>query len=314
MTMKWQRNGLIFNLNNYSFDWLRSHAMTPTPILMNDRIRVFYAGRNLEGQCCVSFFDLDLNDHDNIINYSKHPVLLPGKKGRHDDCGVICTSAVIVEKKLFLYYTAYSIAGTVPYRNSIGVAYSDDYGESFTKTFPGPILDRTNLEPYFVISPCVIKSGDQWHMWYASCTDWIEINSRLESLYHIKYASSINGVDWHQKNITCIPPEHKFEANARPSVIIHNTKLHMWYTYRGSNDFRDGVDSYKIAYAQGNIKDPTTWENKAKPINFVHSKSSTYDSSMQSYPGILQTDSRLLMFYNGNGFGIDGVCLATLDE
>ena len=35
---------------------------------------------------------------------------------------------------------------------------------------------------------------------------------------------------------------------------------------------------------------------------------------MQAYPAILPVDDKIYMFYNGNGFGVDGFGCAILDE
>ncbi len=92
--------------------------------------------------------------------------------------------------------------------------------------------------------------NNKWRMWYASGTKWIALNDRPESLYKIKYCHSSDGIHWKRENITCIEPKTSLEANVRPSVIKENNKYKMWFCYRGSYDFRDGKDSYRIGYAE----------------------------------------------------------------
>ena len=307
--MNWKKKGLIFDINKFDIPWLKSHAMTPTPLLYEDRIRVFYTGRAHNGESKISYVDLDLNDPTKIIYVHKEPLFELGKNGMFDDSGTICTSVIRVGSKIYLYYTAYSMSVKVPYRNSIGVAVSDDNGNSFRRMFDGPILDRDRLEPFFVISPCVIKQNDLFHLWYASATDWLYINNNFESVYHIKYAHSIDGLNWVRENISCIIPKHLEEANARPSVIIIGERMFMWYTFRGSRDFRNGIDSYRIGFAEANISNPTIWTRKDEEYD-TFNDGSEYDNLMQAYPAVIAVDEKNIMFYNGNAFGKDGFCCA----
>ncbi|MEQ9187351.1 MAG: hypothetical protein RLP15_06415 [Cryomorphaceae bacterium] len=307
--MKWKKLGLVFDLTTHKPGWLKSHAMTPTPLELEDKIRVYYTGRDQNGQSRISFVDLDKKDPSKVIYVHDAPVMDIGKIGMFDDCGTICTCAVEDNGRILLYYTAYSVSYKVPYKNAIGVGISTDGGLSFTRAFDGPIVDRSKEEPYFVISPWVLKHHDEWHMWYASATDWILVNDKPESIYHIKYASSKDGLEWKHNNASCIHPIKPTEANARPAVILDGEQLKMWFTFRGSFDFRDGEDSYRIGYAEAGIQSPTTWQRiETSPASSL--EVDPYDETMQAYPSIIRINGKLLMFYNGNGFGVNGFCVA----
>jgi predicted GH43/DUF377 family glycosyl hydrolase len=310
--MNWKKLGLIFDLKKNKLDWLKSHAMTPTPLLFQDKIRVYYSGRSENGKSMISFVDLDRNDPKKIIYINKKPLFNVGDIGMFDDSGTIVTSVVKVDSIVYLYYTAYSMSVLVPYRNSIGVAISHDGGNTFNRMFDGPILDRSIEEPFFVISPWVIKKGNDWHLWYASCDKWITIEGKPESVYHIKYASSKDGLKWIRKNESCILPLNKEEANARPTVIEEDGKFKMWFTYRGSRDFRDGLDSYRIGYAEADIHSPNNWKRKDDKVG-IKPGPDEFDNLMQAYPSVIKFDDKKVIFYNGNGFGVDGFCAAISD-
>ncbi|MGE0932119.1 hypothetical protein [Peijinzhouia sedimentorum] len=307
--MKWIKKGFVFKPSEHNLSWHKSHAMTPTPLLYDDKIRVFYAGRSSVGQSQISYFDLDREDPTKLLYVHPQPLFAVGPRGCFDDSGTICTSAVRIENTVYIYYTAYSLSVTVPYRNSIGVAISEDGGSTFRRMFEGPIVDRSKFEPYFVISPWVLKSGKDWHMWYASATNWILVDDKAESLYHIKYAKSTNGIEWIRENKSCILPKQPEEANARPSVIVDEGKFKMWFTYRGSRDFRDGLDSYRIGYAEAPLNSPDEWQRIDEKSGIIPGPDE-FDNLMQAYPAILKVDNELMMFYNGNGFGAEGVLLA----
>ena len=307
--MSWKKLGLVFNIGDYDIPWLKSHAMTPTPLIYEDYIRVFYSGRSHSGESKISYVDLDISDPTRIIYAHKDPLFEPGGPGTFDDSGVICTCALRVDDKVYLYYTAYSMSVKVPYRNSIGVAVSEDNGNTFKRMFDGPILDRDRFEPYFVISPWVIKDKEKFHLWYSSSTGWLKVKDNLESIYHIKYARSEDGLNWIRENKSCILPAYPEESIARPTVIMEDGKLKMWFTYRGSRDFRDGVESYRIGYAESNSNEPDRWVRKDSE-NGIPIEKNNYDNLMQCYPSVISTKKYKLLIYNGNSFGKEGFCCA----
>ena len=83
----------------------------------------------------------------------------------------------------------------------------------------------------------------------------------------------------------------------------------MWYCYRGSFDYRDGVDSYKIGYAES--MDGMNWERKDKDVGIDVSENG-FDSKMMAYPSVIKIKNKKHMFYNGNSFGIEGIGYAIL--
>ncbi len=146
--MAWEKIGLIFNIKKYDISWLKSHAMLPTPLLLDDRIRVYYTGRDENGHSRISFVDLDREDPTKIIYVHPDPILEVGKLGAFDDSGMLCTCTIKYNDKIFLYYNGYNIRVTVPYTNAIGVLVSED-GVNFKRIFKGPILDRWIWDPFF---------------------------------------------------------------------------------------------------------------------------------------------------------------------
>jgi len=78
----------------------------------------------------------------------------------------------------------------------------------------------------------------------------------------------------------------------------------MWFAYRGSFDFRDGEDSYRIGYAES--KDAVKW-NRMDDRSGIKFSESGWDSKMQTYPNVIEHKGRKLLFYNGNGFGKTGI-------
>lgn len=309
--MAWRKLGMIFNLSKYNIGWIKSHAMLPTPLLLEDRIRVYFTGRDFDGHSRISFVDLKRENPEKIIYVHDKPLLEVGKLGTFDDSGTTATCAIKMGKDIYLYYNGYNRRVTIPYSNSIGIAVSNDGGMTFSRLFEGPIVDRNAREPYFAIGAWVMRENEIWHMWYGSGTGWLMVQRKPEPLYVIKYAKSLDGINWQRDNITCIHPMTQEEANVRGTVIKENNKYKMWFCYRGSRDFRDGVDSYRIGYAES--EDGINWQRDDSRAGIELSESG-WDSKMQAYPAVIDVNGKLYMFYNGNGFGYEGFGCAVWEE
>ena len=305
--MAWEKLGLIFDIRAHDIPWLKSHALLPTPLLLEDRLRIFYTGRDLNGQSRISYIDIDRHDPKEILSIHDRPLLDIGKVGTFDDCGTVGTCVVHNEGRILLYYNGYNVRNTVPWSNALGVAVSHDGGANFEKMFEGPILDRDKYDPYFTITPGIFRERDVWHMWYTSGTGWKKVNGRQEPLYVIKYATSSDGLSWQRDNVTCINGAFPEEATARATVVKDGEIFKMWFCYRGSNDFRDGVDSYRIGYAEASGEEPTRWlrNDSLAGISFGPED---FDSKMQAYPAVIDVDDQRFLFYSGNGFGAFGFC------
>lgn len=301
----WQKLGLIFKLNQHMQPWMKSHALMPTPLLLKDRIRVYFTVRHADGASRICFADVDRADPTNILHVHDKPLLEPGAIGTFDDSGTVGTFALEHEGKIYLYYNGYNVRVKVPWSNAIGLAVSEDGGTTFRKAFEGPVIDRNHLEPYFAITPWILKENGQFRCWYTSATGWVPVEGKApEPLYVIKYAQSADGVTWARENRTCIHPLDAEEANARGSVIKHGGLYKMWFIFRGSRDFRDGTDAYRMGYAES--ADGLTWTRDDARAGIPPGAEGEWDARMQAYPAVIEADGRLLMFYNGNGFGAEG--------
>ncbi|MGB5944421.1 MAG: hypothetical protein WBG71_16165 [Leeuwenhoekiella sp.] len=302
--MQWIKKGVIFKTDN-NYDWMVSHACVPTVYVLDENtFRIFFSPRNKSGQSMLTFLDVEADDPSKIKYIHDRPIMELGELGTFDDGGIMPCCVVKKGNELYLYYVGWNPSDSVPYRNSIGLAVSTNKGETFERMFPGPIVDRNRHEPFFTASPYIMKEEDIWHMWYASSTGFVKVSDKVEPLYIIKYASSTNGIDWKRENITCIKPKSEYEANARASVLKEDGMYKMWFAYRGSFDFRDGKDSYRIGYAES--QDAVNWDRMDEKAGIRFSESG-WDSKMQTYPNVIKHNGRKILFYNGNGFGKTGM-------
>lgn len=301
----WHKKGRIHHINHYN-EWMVSHACVPTALLIDkDTIRIYYAPRNSDGRSIPTYIDVSAENPEEVLYIHPEPILGLGELGTFDDGGIMpCSVVRLSETCIYMYYVGWNASVLVPYRNAIGLAISHDNGKTFQKAYPGAIVERNRDEPFFTASPYVMKQDNKWIMWYASSTGFVINQGKPEPLYEIKYAYSDDGISWNRPNITCIPPAEKYQCTARPTVISEDGKYKMWFTYRGSFDYRDGKDSYQIGYAESENGIDWTRNDKASGIEFSESG---WDSSMQTYPSVIKVNGRKILFYNGNGFGKTGI-------
>jgi len=310
LKMKCRKHGLIFAPNNAG-GWMKTHAQVPTPLCGDGFIRVYFSSRPEPNLSLTTFVDLDADDPARVLRLNPKPILELGKPGTFDEHGIMPSCAIRDGSRVLLYYSGWSRGVSIPYTNSTGLATSEDGGETFRKVSEGPVLGKSLHNPYSATSPCVLQEGEAWHMWYCSGTGWLEIAGKPEHTYDIKYACSSDGIAWFPSGRAVIGQRTNYEALTRPFVIKRVDGYHMWFCYRGSHSFRDGEDAYRIGYAYS--QDLLHWQREDDNAGISPSQTG-WDSKMIAYPAVAVVRGRTLMFYNGNGFGVDGFGYASLQE
>jgi hypothetical protein len=247
---------------------------------------------------------MDIKYPGEILCWSEKPVLGVGELGTFDESGAMGDWIVAQEGNFFLYYTGWNLGVTVPFRNAIGLAVSEDGGHNFVRYSKGPILDRNIHDPCFVSNSCILVDKEKWRMWYLSCDQWKIEGDIPKHYYHLKYAESDDGIQWERNGIVCIDFRSQDEyAISRPSVLKNGGKYKMWYSYRGR--------SYRIGYAESD--NGIEWVRKDEEVGIDVSESG-WDSEMIEYPYIFDHEGQRYMLYNGNGYGRTGIGLAVLEE
>lgn len=312
--MQWVKKGVIFAPSGER-SWMRSHACVPVVDRVSDDVlRIYFGPRDASGKSHATFIEVEADDPSKILYVHDQPILSPGRVGTFDDSGIMPSSIVDHAGRKYLYYIGWNQGVTVSYRNSVGLAVSDDGGRSFTRMFEGPVVDRTRLEPYFCASPFAMFDPDdgKWKLWYASSTGWTVVDGRTEPLYQIMYADSDDGIEWRREQQVCIPYSFAGEANARPTVWKEKGRYRMIYCFRGSVGYRtDKAQSYRLGYAESN--DGVDWTRMDEAVGIERSAEG-WDSEMMEYPFVYRHRGRTWMVYNGNGFGETGFGYAVLAE
>lgn len=305
--MQWGERKLLLKQSQFP-PWGKSSAMLPTPIkLSDDLIRVYttFCDENNVGR--VGYFDVNKSTPYEIINISKKPVLDIGEAGTFDDNGVAACSVVKVGNLLYMYYAGFEICTQIRYRILTGLAISYDNGETFQRQQTSPILDRTSDELFFRCGPFVRLEDDTFKMWYVGGSSWMRQDNKEMPVYDMRYMESTDGIHWPSRGKIIMPisenDEHGF---GRPFVVKHQKTPHyqLYYSIR-----KISHQAYRLGYATS--PDGIEWSREDEKMNLDVS-SRGFDSQAIMFAAPITINTKTWVFYNGNGFGQDGIALIPL--
>ena len=300
---RWQKLGRLYDPAGLR-PWAMTHAAVPVAVpIGGDRYRVFVTGRDAENRSHIGYFELDLGgSRPSVSPLSDSPVLCPGSLGCFDDQGAMSSWVVMNGNTQYHYYIGWNVGVTVPFYVNTGLAVSEDGGSTLRRFSEGPVLGRSAGDPLLASTPCVLREGGIWRMWYMSGSRWVAATPRPKHYYHIRYAESRDGIRWEPTGKVCIDYKNADEyAISRPCVLREEGKYRMWFSHRG--------ESYRIGYAES--RDGLTWQRRDEEVGLDVSDSG-WDSEMIEYPFVFRHGEALYMLYNGNGYGSTGVGLAVL--
>lgn len=308
--MKWIKKGLVFKPTDFP-EMHFTHAQCPTALALNGKIRIFFGSRLTDGSGGIFFLDVDSRNPKEILYIHDKPILTKGRPGSFDQDGVLQVCMIKDGGNLNMYYGGFSKLITSPHTCMMGMATSENDGESFIRISEGPILPISTTDPFLIGSADVIFHKNSWHMIYTSGTKWSSLDSKFELSYALKYASSSDGINWKPSGIIVIPQEAETCADCKPSIVKIGDTFHMYFSTRMNFDYRDnGANSYRIGHAIS--KDLINWIRNDN-IGGISISDQGWDSTMICYPNIIEHDNKILMFYNGNGFGKSGFGYAELE-
>lgn len=299
--MRWEKLPFCFNSGIY-LDGYDGAAVPQAVPINNETVRVYYSPRDNKNRSHIFYADINVPSLA-VEAISTEPILSPGELGGFDDSGTMMSHIGYYDNRWMLYYIGWNLGQTVPFRNSLGLAVSDD-GIHFERAYAGPIIDRTKDEPHFCASNWILKE-EKYRNWYLSCVKWrVNENGKPEHCYHIKYAESVDGINWERRGRVAIDFSCNSEyAISRPCVIKGNNGYHMWFSHRG--------DKYRIGYAFS--EDGYDWKREDDKAGITVSEDG-FDSEMICYPAVFLLNKEYYMLFNGNGYGMTGFGLAKLTE
>lgn len=287
----WSKQGLILSPQK-NLKWMQSHAMLPTvEHIQGDDYRVYFSGRNEDNVSLIGHAIIRVNNGEiKTISYNSEPILSPGERGCFDDNGV--TPSCIVEDKL--YYIGWN-SGTTTYRMSLIMGLALKEQGIFRRHSRAPLMKKTDREPFGICTaPFVIKDKDIYKMWYVSGEGWIH---RDLPKYNIKYAHSLDGIEWHRDGKVAVDLLDGETALARPCVVKTEQEYEMYFSYKVPEI------GYRIGLAKSS--DGIVWNRTNQVVLDVSEEG--WDSEMVQYSYVFRHNDIDYMLYNGNGYGKTGI-------
>jgi len=304
----WEKLGILVGPDP-SVSWRQSHAqlpvVTPAPAEGADRFHAYFASRDGDGRSHIGRALIALGDTPRLIAVEREPVLGPGALGAFDCDGVYPACLVTVGGRQHLYYIGWLRGARHPmFSAAIGLATAPAGSLSFTRHSVAPIVDRGPFDPCLVTSPSVYADRAGWRMVYVSGLSWEEHDGALYSRYHLKTATSADGVSWTRAGDVAVDFKDAGEANlARPCVLKTRSGWQMWFCAASP------PAKYRLAYAESS--DGVTWRRSDELAGLAPSADPrAFDSEMTAYPFVVRHGGTEFLFYNGNSFGRDGFAVA----
>jgi predicted GH43/DUF377 family glycosyl hydrolase len=314
----WKKLGLVFNPTNVKDkSWIHAYAQAPSVLIFDSFVRVYFSCRpkpDEKGQYTSysAFVDLNRANLFEILEISKEPILQLGDLGTFDEFGTYPVSVIRHNNQVWVYYTGHTRCESVPFNTAIGVATSNNDGETFVKVGNGPVLSYSPSEPFTLSGPKVRKFNGVFYLWYIAGKKWIICEGKPELIYRIRMATSYDGLNWKKQDREII--ESKFgenEVQASPDVFFFEGKYHMFFCYMVTPDFRKNKDkAYRIGYASSS--DLINWVRDDSKAG-IDVSAEGWDSQMIAYPHIFQLDDKIYMLYLGNEVGKYGFGIAELE-
>ena len=314
---KWKKLGRIFNPSDLHDSWMKEYAQAPSVVIFDTYMRVYFSSRDLpdaDGMYIsrLGFIDLNRNNLKEIVAICKEPILPLGELGTFDEFGTYPASVIQTNEEIRVYYAGWTRCVSVPFNAAIGVAFSKDNGNTFTKIGKGPVLSYTPDEPFVLGSPKIRKFGDTWVLCYSAGRKWIYNNNQPQAMYKIRMAQSVDGINWNRIGRDLLPDVlEENECQASPDIFFFNNKYHMFFSYRYNLNYRDKDRGYRIGYASSD--DLINWVRDDRQAGIERSQEG-WDSESVSYAHVFELDGKIYMLHQGNEMGRNGFGLAVLES
>lgn len=303
--MRWRKLGLVY-VPSGELWWARSNATFPVAeVISKSIIRVYFTSLDEKQRGRGGYVDVDTDDPTRIIDAPIEPVIDIGEPGDFDDAGANPFSVVTFDGRKLMYYQGWQILAHTPFALFTGLAVAKPGKDTpFRKSSHVPVLERIENERHIRGAPFVMPESGGLTMWYVASNRWQERDGQLYYEIGVRRAVSRDGVVWQVQRCTGLDPERPDEyAIGRPSVWKDRDLYRMCYSVRSFNK------PYAIGYAES--RNGSDWTRKDEEMD-LHRSPSGWDSEMVCYPYVVNSGSRVLMFYNGNRHGRSGFGCAEL--
>jgi len=275
----------------YLEDWDEGGVGGACIIIDGSAYKMWYTGLHV-GPCPEIGYATS-SDGKSWTKYGANPVLTKGEPGAWDDEGV--GSCCVIKEgdtsyKMWYTGTPDSSLNEIP---AIGYATSSN-GITWVKdTANNPVLQKGSAGAWDdagVLSPCVIKEGGTYKMWYSGRADDGVIGS-----LQIGYATSTDGVNWVKYGTAPVLARGTgSDWDSRGlgvCTVLGGSFYQMWYT--GYQGYGEAEIESAIGYATSS--DGISWVKSGK----VLSKDDGFEAQAVGAPWITYSSRTYHMWYSG---------------
>ncbi len=304
--MPWERKGKIFGRDTCSLEWLKLNTQLPIPFLLDsERLRLYLTFCDSDNRGRLGFIDVNVDDPGEVIEYSREPLLDLGKKGYFDENGVVSTSILLADDKVYLYYCGFQKHVNYPYSSLAGVASSNDGGYSFARVRETPMLERMDGEMFIRTGVGVYQFGDVYRVYYASGNEWINVSGKIVPKYSLKYIDSKSPIEFEGEGKDLFSLVNDEYGMTTPQIVQNEKGYDMVYSIRSVSD------GYRMGFASS--VDGINFHRRDHFMD-IDRPQGEFDSEMICYGKIFKHNDRTYLFYSGNHFGMDGIGWAEYKE
>jgi hypothetical protein len=297
MPAPWRKLGRVLEASGALLS--RSHVMLPTPHVMTDRVRVFYASCDAELRGRIFFADFEPAPPFALMAVSPEPVFGVGAAGAFDCDGVNPSQVIETEDGLALLYIGWRRGPSdEPYTLFAGLAASGDQGRSFTRN-PEPLLPPRPGERLFRTAPFIHRDGQGYRLHYIGGDLFIDgEGGRRTPVYSLMEQRSAGLWDWSGPARVLMAPD--VEAGevgfGRPVITPDGRLMVSLRTHAG----------YQLVETDLEF-DPRT-RPPLTPV--IPPPFEAWEAGMTCFGAPCAVGPNELLFYNGDGYGRTGMGLA----
>lgn len=279
-------------------------------IRQNDTLKMWYVGSgwlNASDDCphvrigyAWSLNGIDWNE------FEENPVLDLGSDSTDFDFDGTETPTVIydqtapVNERYKMWYGGRNSRCMPINDHKLGYATSPN-GIEWTKYEGNPVFQAGPAESWFnsfVSSPCVVKIGDIYQMWFTA-PDLILNGQPTDGHGNIGYATSIDGINWElfDEPVLIAGAEDNWDSAscAEPSVVYFDNHYYMFYSALDQWE----IENFQVGFAKST--DGINWTKSALNPVLTIGESGTWDYYWASHSTVLynSTAGRFEMWYTG---------------
>jgi hypothetical protein len=277
--------------------------MLPTPHVMTDRVRVFYASCDAEMRGRVFSADFEPEPPFHLMVRSRDPVLDVGPDGAFDCDGANPSQAVEVDGRLALLYIGWRRGPPdEPYTLFGALAFSDDQGESFERT-DAPLFAPRPGERLFRTAPFLERRPDGYRLLYIGGDAFVTMETgRRAPVYSLMELTSSEVWGWEgPPKVLMAPDLAQGEIGFGRPVAFTTTEgvRRLMMSVRT----REGYRLVEMARDFDPRRRPPTQDVIPTPLD-------SWEQQMTCFGALCVAGAYELLFYNGDGYGRTGTGLA----